>query len=718
VSNYDADRLYQLLPAVYRQRDVEQGYPLRDLVEILAGQAMLLEQDIFQLYENWFIETCEPWVVPYIGDLIGVRGTNGAVSSRAEVANTLGYRQAKGTAAMLERLTRDVTGWPARVVEYFERLETTQYANHVRLANLRTPDLRRANQLELLGGPFETANHTAEVRRIAVEAGRYNIMNVGLFLWRLQAYFVEKSTAGATAQPADGRYFFRPLGDDAPLFNRPQAETDSTQLAGEVNVPGRLRRRPLYRELEAARQSLADQQAISSVYFGSQPVFQVFVRNQAGDPLTEIPPQEILICDLGVGHSPVVFPGVWRRPPKTKQYLPSNGSPAVNLPIQVAVDPVLGRLAFPIGVLPAEVRVSYRYGFSDDLGGGPYQREDSFTQIAGETTFRVGESAGPGGSITIQGALDKWNGAGSAVIEILDSRTYAEALNVPKIPAKGRLEIRAADEQRPCLLLPGELIVSGWELSGFEINGLLVAGGPLHLTGQLDHIRLQHTTLAPGRSLPALIVDPGAAKVSLDRSILGAVRTNPETQVEISDSIVDAIDSQGKNALTAYAATLAATSPVAPDGTLPGGPLTVSRCTVIGDVLTTELALAENSLFLSPVTALRRQEGCVRFDHVPQGSRTPRRYHCQPVVPDGASAAEALALAAQVRPRFTSLRYGDPGYCQLTIDTASEIRRGAEDESEMGAFSSLKQPQREDGLRIRLDEYLRVGLEAGIFFAT
>jgi hypothetical protein len=88
------------------------------------------------------------------------------------------------------------------------------------------------------------------------------------------------------------------------------------------------------------------------------------------------------------------------------------------------------------------------------------------------------------------------------------------------------------------------------------------------------------------------------------------------------------------------------------------------------------------------------------------------------VVPDGASAAEALALAAQVRPRFTSLRYGDPGYCQLTLDTAPEIRRGAEDESEMGAFSSLKQPQREDGLRIRLDEYLRVGLEAGIFFAT
>jgi hypothetical protein len=117
VSNYSAERLYRLLPAVYRQRDDEQGNPLRELVEILAKQATLLERDIFQLYENWFVETCEPWVVPYIGDLIGVRGTGGAVGSRAEVADTLGYRQSKGTAAMLERLARDVTGWPARVVE-------------------------------------------------------------------------------------------------------------------------------------------------------------------------------------------------------------------------------------------------------------------------------------------------------------------------------------------------------------------------------------------------------------------------------------------------------------------------------------------------------------------------------------------------------------------------------------------------------------------------
>jgi hypothetical protein len=36
----------------------------------------------------------------------------------------------------------------------------------------------------------------------------------------------------------------------------------------------------------------------------------------------------------------------------------------------------------------------------------------------------------------------------------------------------------------------------------------------------------------------------------------------------------------------------------------------------------------------------------------------------------------------------------------------------------MGAFHALYQPQRESNLRIRLDEYLRFGLEAGLFFET
>ena len=117
--------------------------------------------------------------------------------------------------------------------------------------------------------------------------------------------------------------------------------------------------------------------------------------------------------------------------------------------------------------------------------------------------------------------------------------------------------------------------------------------------------------------------------------------------------------------------------------------------------------LATNCIFTAPVVAARRQEGCMRFSFVPQGSITPRRFRCQPD-----------AAHPQVLPDFTSLRYGEPGYCQLRAATARVIREGASDGGEMGVMHPLFQPQRETNLRIRLDEYLRFGLHAGLFYVT
>ena len=125
---HSEEELYNLLPAIYRIRDEKGTGALRALVSVLAKQAQIVESDIARLHENWFIETCEEWVVPYLGDLLGVRGlhpiTDKTFSLRARVANTLAYRRRKGTAAMLEQLARDSTGWPAHAVEFFELLGT------------------------------------------------------------------------------------------------------------------------------------------------------------------------------------------------------------------------------------------------------------------------------------------------------------------------------------------------------------------------------------------------------------------------------------------------------------------------------------------------------------------------------------------------------------------------------------------------------------------
>jgi hypothetical protein len=138
------------------------------------------------------------------------------------------------------------------------------------------------------------------------------------------------------------------------------------------------------------------------------------------------------------------------------------------------------------------------------------------------------------------------------------------------------------------------------------------------------------------------------------------------------------------------------------------------------------------------VLVASRQRGCVRFCYVLPHSRTPRRYHCQPDLVEQTIAAQLLEEAAKesitltqadidqakemererVRPRFNSIRYGTPTYCQLANICAEEIKRGAEDESEMGVFHDLFQPQREANLRTRLDEYTPAGMETGIIYAN
>ena len=264
----DVTPIYNLLPAIYRIRDAELGEPLKAFLSVIAEQVAVLDENLAQSYDDLFIETCAPWVVPYIGDLIGyrtIKGIPAKISSpRAEVANTIAYRRRKGTASMLEQLARDVTGWDARVVEFFQLLATTQYMNHLRAKNLYAPDLRQWEPLERLGTAFETTAHTLEVRRIASGRGKYNIPNIGIFLWRLHAYSLTDSPA---AKLDDRRYFFSPLGNNTPLFNSPETEEEITHLATPQNVPMPISRRVL--------------DAYLDTYYGKETGKSIFIKSMA-----------------------------------------------------------------------------------------------------------------------------------------------------------------------------------------------------------------------------------------------------------------------------------------------------------------------------------------------------------------------------------------------------------------------------------------------------
>ena len=224
--------------------------------------------------------------MPYIGNLLGVRPIraieSAGVSARAYVANTIAYRRRKGTAVVLEQLARDVTGWPARAVEFFTRLATAQHMNHVRLEPTATPGVRDAALAELADSAFDPFSHTLEVRNAATRGGRFNVPNVGIYLWRLRSYAVGAGAPGdespdfASARRVGAYWTIHPAGIDSPLFNNARTETTITHLAGEENVPGALRRLALHAELERLREEIATPAPVFMTE--ADPVLRVFVQ--------------------------------------------------------------------------------------------------------------------------------------------------------------------------------------------------------------------------------------------------------------------------------------------------------------------------------------------------------------------------------------------------------------------------------------------------------
>ena len=676
-------RLFSLLPAVHRLRDAAEGDPLRALLNVVNREVQLVEDDIGRLYDNWFIETCDEWVVPYIADLLGVRVLPGGAadapavfSQRGYVANTLAYRRRKGTAAVLEQLARDITGWRCKAVEFFERTASTQHVNHPRPSHQFTIDVRAA-AIRLYDTPFERAAHLAEVRHIDNARGRYNVPNVGLFLWRLQSYLLRDVSA---RQVDATRHTFDPLGRDVALFNMPQTELSVTQATEPANVPTPFSR-------------LALHDCLPDVY---------------GDAST---PRSLLVSVAGIAR-------------------PVNGIAVCNLadagaqwahvapPGKAAIDPQLGRVAFdaaPAGALT----VTYAYGFGGDLGGGPYDRRASLeSALSAGVGWQMGVShAPPPGQAeivaTLGAAITEWNEqpAGTkGVIALMDNRSYQEDLSTAakriKIPEGSQLVIVAAGwpaevvngtpVRRTGQLAPsdvrthlrGTIEVVGTAPANSAnpgrliVNGVLIEGALKIQAGRLGVLQLAHCTLAPGVSSLTCGANPGLS-IELTRAICGKLTPGVAAGgIQLTECIVD--------------------------GDLSGRDVRIDATTVFGST-TAQTLHASNSILLGKVVVQRRQEGCVRFCYLPFDSESPRRYRCQP---------EDAAAATRVGPRFESVRFSDPAYAQLAGSCALEIVNGADDEGEMGVWHFVQAPLRLRNLRVALDEYLRFGLEAGTFIVS
>jgi hypothetical protein len=734
-----ADKLWSLLPAVYRAEDTDQfdsNGPLRETVNRIGAQAAILRRSIDRLWEDQSIETCDDWIIPYIGDLFATNlvANLDARGQRLDVAKTIYYRRRKGTLAVLEEIASDITGWDAKVVEFFRRLGRTRHAfdpaigvpkaENDAIAALQLAeslvgsltrtgigglaDVRNVYGASKAHSAFDEFYYTADFRRGRGQVGWHNIPRLGVFLWRLKSFGVNPTTPVPVASCV-GWFTFDPTGRDIPLFARASRTSDAY---GSNWV------------------SPAEAQLPTPI---SQPLFDANEKLPLDDSAVRLYPDSLSVL--------------------------STPTPAVDddiiAPDNLKLRPARGRFEYTgssaFASPPADIWVKYHYGFSSEIGAGPYDR-----RLGRKAPPTPGQPKIVSGGVILTGA----NGVpSSGTLTLGDSLTYP---GVDDISVQGQLTLRADNKQRPLIRLPEgqpgsstEWIVTGEKGSCLVLDGLFIGGGDVVLRGDFDCVTITCCTLDPGSSPGAtsdaspplgtfvlaadgrdlvptrLWIEQGTiGTLTVERSITGPIHTRAGGKVEtlvITDSIVQAIPNSTPGTLSSPpdGSPPDSSPPESPPRPLPAdaalalydSEVQLFRCTVLGEIFVHRLDASE-CILRDYAEVDDTQHGCVRFTAWADGSVLPRKYESVRI-PPGA-------------PLFTSTDFGQPGYLQLlpTADSAilavsdptaapqNTISAGAEDGSEMGAFAREKNPIKERGLLIKFQEFMPAGLVPVVIYVT
>jgi hypothetical protein len=664
---YFQDKLWNMIPAIYRTLDTDtfnSNGPLREMVNRIGAQAAVLRRSIDRLWEDQSIETCDDWVIPYIGALVATNLVNSLDSrgQRLDVANTVYYRQRKGTVAILEEIAADITGWNVRVVEFFRRMARTRHnfdppiglpasgptaasapvatgdgattafsvaslprvpifpgtlqvivgdlgvgndngsgsitgtggvgltgtidysTGALKLTFTTAPAGAAAisvvynylgfdNSLQIaegllgaftsspIGGwanlrnvygsskaqtSFDEFSHIADLRRGIDQVGWQNISHLGVFLWRLYSFAVGVSMPVASTS-CPGQYSFDPTGRQVPVF---AAASRSASSYGDNWVSPQEWQLPGPISLELMQLALT-----------SPPQFPLYATSVDTAATSTVTPNSLgVYVWTGTGYVLLTPPYFLTGTPPRTTIFPEWGVFTVES---------------PSGETPENPPyfVTYNYGFSSTIGAGPYDRR--LPGVASDPT------PAPIAPISKSAAIDASHLSAAPVtgtIQIKDSYTYAAISGISDI---ANVVIQAVNQCRPVLRWPAPApnSVNEWTLNGggnqsqLLIDGLLMSGADIVLTGSFDSVTLRCCTLDPGNAaggkddlqntadpsdLYAQSVDQrdlapcrlwiqGTINtLTLDRCIMGPVRTRLGGSVAVlavNDSILQGIPS-------------------------------------------------------------------------------------------------------------------------------------------------------------------------------
>ncbi len=547
---YYADKLWNMLPAIYRTLDTDlydSNGPLREMVNRIGKQAAIVRRSTDRLWEDQSIETCDDWVISYIADLLATNlvASLDARGQRQDVAKTIYYRRRKGTVAILEEIAANITGWDARVVEFFRRLGRTRHnfdpkigmQSNVRILQMAEglvgtftnttiggwADLRNNYGASKTNSAFDEYYHMADFRRGRGQVGRYDIPRLGVFLWRLYSFPVGLTTP-VQSQSCPDQYTFDPTGREIPLFaHSTRSYGDAWVSPAEWQLPTPITQPLLTTDLPYLYATSAQDRLSLGVF----------------DDHGNLIPSDQITTNPGLASSP-------------------NAA--------FFIDPLHGKLIRQ-AYQPTQFFTTYTYGFSSTIGAGPFDRR----VIGQKPTPQPSpvQHVRDGGN-TLSQQLATSGATGTIIID--DSLTYT--VDTSNIIHISNVTLASDNKRRSLIRLPAPipgLSASEWIFYGTDetqstltLDGLFISGGDIVLQGGFKNVTITCCTFDPGdaaevtadtQDSPPKIYTPAVDgrdllpcrlwieaqihQLTIERSILGPIRTRKSDQSPLINGKVD-----------------------------------------------------------------------------------------------------------------------------------------------------------------------------------
>jgi hypothetical protein len=760
------------LPEIYRIRDAEALQPGQLAAYLAAVETVYggIWANIEALYRDLFIETAADWVVPYIGDLLGVSPLSGDPQTlRADVADTIALRRRKGTLASIDRLVANLTQWAAHCVELRDRLVWNQHLNHQRPdsggepplaqpgltrfspARGGTVNLRDPAQLSLLDSPFNPFAHLADVRppgaggAASATAPRYNLPNLAIFLWRLAAYRVRAGHPLARGKQATGlpapaaahvaRFDVHPQGEPVRLFNvfQDRAADTGPGLTALDEVPGPI---PAPRLNEGAPAGNPQAYVAVDSYDPAGPVL-------AGLNLAEVGLQFHLPEPEFAGQTwPLPRPSPWKIRAANLCAWESGLFPPLAAG-EIAIDPEIGRFVIGVGsnaaaqALLDRLLLTWTYAAPGPVGAHPVSRPAAPQALDGQavTLRRVNFHQDADGLRQALANLDTT--AGPVVVEIEDSMTHALDLDLvagrfvadgqPALNLAHSLIIRAAGGQRPVIRLVRPLRFRPAQAAAAD--GLLVRLEGLYLTraaafpagealvsrAALNALEMDGCTLDPG----------GYRQLNGNRAAIW-----PALDLRRPYGFADPAEEAAFDQTPRVSLFRCLAGPLLLDR---GYSLSISDCVVdagagVGDNAAAALAIGSATapaadwgapLEIHNATLLGRARpdringrGAV-FVHtldVLDNQQGCLRYSYFSGQGDRLPQNLGCVAAPDARLRFVAETFGSPAYALLALGVDFRLRERGPGDDAMGAYNFLCEGHKWRNLQVRFREFMPVGV--------